>query len=182
MTGQRGSNGLRLTCRTPWTTLHRPAARREATPSARRADSAAGPGGRQPKAACGQVQPLVVQRLKDPAPHPVTRPKRTPRRRPQPINRLRRRRTRTNNRQHRPSAATNQRTGAAGGTCTTTQAPLELRRSSGHAPSPSERSACLKSKPHRRTNAGPVPTSIKADRAAGDQRHERENRLPGQKL
>ena len=52
-------NGLRLTCRTPWTTLHRPAARREATTPAQGAELAAGRGRRQPKAAGGQVQPLV---------------------------------------------------------------------------------------------------------------------------
>jgi len=53
------SNGLRLTCRPPWTTLHRPAARCEAATSAQRTDPAAGRGNRQPKAAGGQVQPIV---------------------------------------------------------------------------------------------------------------------------
>jgi hypothetical protein len=55
------AGGLRLTCRPPWTTLHRPAARCEAATPAQRTDPAAGHGDRQTKAAGGQVQPIVRQ-------------------------------------------------------------------------------------------------------------------------
>ena len=57
------SNGLRLSCRTPWTTLHRPAAVAKAAMRVRTTTQPPEHRAREPKAAGGQLQPRVVRRL-----------------------------------------------------------------------------------------------------------------------